>query len=73
MGMTLAEAKADRDGLKAAVKAHKAECPRCGSTARGRARPKPCPEGVTLAARAAAAGKLVKGWFAPGPDQGMLE
>jgi hypothetical protein len=72
MGMTLAEAKADRDGLKSAVKAHKAECPQCGSTARGRARPAPCDDGRALAARAAAAGRLVKGWFAPGPDQGTL-
>jgi hypothetical protein len=72
MGMTLAEAKADRDGLTGAVKAHKAECPRCGSTARGRARPAPCDDGRELAARRAKAAALVKGWFAPGPDQGTL-
>jgi hypothetical protein len=69
---TLAEAKADRDGLKAAIAAHKKECLACGSTARGAARPRPCDEGRELAAEHRAAVELVKGWFAPSPDQGTL-
>ncbi len=72
MALTLAEAKADRDGLKAAIAEHKGGCPACGSTKRGRARPRPCDEGSALAADHRAAVALVKGWFAPGPDQGML-
>jgi hypothetical protein len=72
VALTLAEAKANRDGLKGAIAAHKADCPACGSTARGRARPEPCPEGrqLTIGHRAAVA--LVRGWFGPSPDQGTL-
>ena len=72
MSLTLAEAKADRDGLKRTIAEHKTGCPRCGSTARGRARPSPCEEGRELAAQHRAAVVLVKGWFAPSPGQGML-
>lgn len=72
MAMTLAEARAERDGLKTAIAEHKAGCPACGSTARGRARPRPCAEGAELAADHRAAVKTVKGWFDPSPDQGTL-
>ena len=72
MAITLAEARANRDGLAAAIKAHKADCAACGSTTRGRARPAPCGEGRELAVGHKAAVSLVKTWFAPGPDQGVL-
>jgi hypothetical protein len=72
MGMTLAEAKAERDGVAAAVRLHKVNCERCGSTKRGRARPAPCDQGRALKDQHSAAVKQVKEWFAPGPDQGML-
>lgn len=72
MALTLAETKAERDDLNRAIKRHKAECQRCGSTARGRARPSPCDRGVELAERHREAVRLVKEWFAPGPEQGTL-
>lgn len=71
-GQTLAETKAERDDLNRAIKRHKAGCTACGSTARGRARPAPCDQGRQLTARHKAVVKLIKEWFAPGPDQGML-
>lgn len=70
--LTLAEAKGLRDGLKTAIREHKADCQQCGSTVRGRARPRPCDEGQELTAQHRAASQLVKHWFDPGPDQGML-
>lgn len=72
MAQTLAEAKAERDDLNRAIKRHKAECALCGSTARGRARPKPCDRGRDLAERHRETARLVREWFAPGPDQGTL-
>lgn len=69
---TLAEAKAHRDGLKTAVREHKANCQQCGSTVRGRARPRPCDEGQQLTADHRAASQVVTHWFDPGPDQGTL-
>lgn len=66
---TLAEAKAHKKGLADAIQAHKANCPACGSPARGRARPKACDEGRQLAADHRAAAQLVRTWFDPGPDQ----
>lgn len=72
MALTLAETKAERDDLNRAIKRHKAECTACGSTARGRARPAPCDYGRELAERHRDTVRLVKEWFAPCPDQGML-
>lgn len=72
MARNLAETKAERDDLSRTIKRHKVECPACGSTARGRARPKPCDVGRELAARHKEVARLVREWFAPGPDQGML-
>jgi hypothetical protein len=72
MALTLAEARAERGDLKCAIARHKAECPQCGSTARGRNRPAQCITGATLIARHQAIVKNIKEWFAPGPDQGTL-
>jgi len=72
MAQTLAETKAERNDLKRAIARHKGECPQCGSTARGRARPAMCDVGRQLSARHAATVELIKTWFAPGPDQGTL-
>ena len=72
MAQTLAETKAERDDLKRALARHEGECPRCGSTARGRARPTMCDTGRQLSTRHADVVKLIKTWFAPGPDQEAL-
>lgn len=72
MALTLAETKAERADLDRAIKRHKSECAQCGSTARGRARPAPCDNGRVLARRRREVAELIKTWFAPGPDQGML-
>jgi hypothetical protein len=72
MAVTLAETKAERDDLKRAIARHKGECPQCGSTARGRARPKPCDRGRELAARHRETVQLIKTWFDPAADQGTL-
>lgn len=72
MAQTLAETKAERDDLNRAIKRHKGECPQCGSTARGRARPQPCDRGRELTRRHKEAVKAIREWFAPGPDQDTL-
>jgi hypothetical protein len=72
MAITLTEAKEERNDLKSAIAQHKAECPQCGSTARGRNRPAKCIPGATLIARHQAIVKDIKEWFAPGRDQETL-
>jgi hypothetical protein len=72
MAMTLAEARAERNDLERTIARHKAECPQCGSTARGRNRPARCITGAILFARHQAIVKDIKEWFAPGPDQETL-
>jgi hypothetical protein len=69
---TLAEAKAERHDLAGAIARHKHECPACGSTARGRARPAPCDQGRWLANRRRYLATAIQSWFAPGPGQGAL-
>lgn len=72
MALTLAETRAERADLDRAIKRHKAECAWCGGHQRGANR-HPCEDGRALAARRAEAARLIKTWFDPGPDQGMLE
>lgn len=72
MALTLAEAKSVRDDLGRAIPRHKAHCPQCGSTVRGRGRPAPCAEGAMLAALHKDAVQQIKTWFTSTPGRGTL-
>jgi len=72
MALTLAETKAMRNDLKRAIPRHKADCPQCGSTIRGRGRPAPCKDGAMLAALHRDAVRQIKTWFDNAPGQETL-
>lgn len=69
MPRTLAGARADVLGINAELTDHCKNCATCGDKWKGR---RMCETGQGLAAELAAARKLVKTWFDPGPDQGTL-